>query len=192
MDSRSGGATVLLRGVPAAVEQPALAELCGQAGGVVSIDISDPQQDAASKRTKRRRGRRGLKGAAAADDAPPGGGSAKPGGVKPTSSVKSSGAKSSSAAGGKWLSGVVFKNNTKYGFILQDCNQSHLFVLPTECKAFGGKIPMEGTRVFYTMGHDPATFKPRADHVRPDPSAPPPMMPIEDPSLDAQATKRAR
>lgn len=71
-----------------------------------------------------------------------------------------------------WLSGKVARNSGKYGFILQDHDGSHLFVLPTECKAFGGDVPPEGTRVMYSQGIDPKTNKDRAENVKLHPIAP--------------------
>eukprot|EP00929_Paragymnodinium_shiwhaense_P027062 TRINITY_DN15971_c0_g1_i1.p1 TRINITY_DN15971_c0_g1~~TRINITY_DN15971_c0_g1_i1.p1 ORF type:complete len:1228 (+),score=186.64 TRINITY_DN15971_c0_g1_i1:119-3802(+) len=71
------------------------------------------------------------------------------------------------AATGELHTGVILQNGPTYGFIQQDMAAEKMFVIPSSCSGFDGKIPPLGTRVTYTVVMDQKTGRPRAENVEP-------------------------
>eukprot|EP00927_Polykrikos_kofoidii_P071213 TRINITY_DN67512_c0_g1_i1.p1 TRINITY_DN67512_c0_g1~~TRINITY_DN67512_c0_g1_i1.p1 ORF type:complete len:790 (+),score=121.76 TRINITY_DN67512_c0_g1_i1:49-2418(+) len=77
-----------------------------------------------------------------------------------------------SGGDGGFFAGVMKKSIAgRSGFITQDNGQPDLFVLPTECGAFGNSLPPVGTPVWYTLGTDRMKGLPKAENVQPVPPA---------------------
>lgn len=66
------------------------------------------------------------------------------------------------------FAGAIKTSNSRFGFIKQDTGEPDMFVMPAECKGFGGQLPPVGTRVMYTIGADPQKGQPRAEDVFPE------------------------
>merc|ERR1712232_1444417 len=67
-----------------------------------------------------------------------------------------------------FLAGTITRGEDRFGYLHPDDGSPDVFVMPSDCVAFGKVIPPKGTRVLYVCGIDKQKGLPKAEEVQPE------------------------